>query len=75
MSYEIKKDVPMPDFTRGRAYKYPWAEMEIGDSIFLPSIETDRACSSYRNYARRMGNGVKFKRKQQGNEVGIWRVS
>lgn len=67
MTYEIEKDVPMPN-TRNRT-KYPWAEMEVGDSILC---ETVNARLSAYHYGHRYG--LKFSARIAGVGVRIWRV-
>jgi len=39
MTYEIDKDVPVPmkKRTSSRAYRFPFALMEVGDSFFVPN--------------------------------------
>lgn len=44
MMLEIQKNIPMP-FPRGR--KYPFAEMEIGDSFFTASRNVSARASRY----------------------------
>jgi hypothetical protein len=41
MSVSIDKGVPIPGAHRagGRQPKYPWREMEVGDSFFVPKPE------------------------------------
>ena len=42
LKIKIDKDVPLPDDTRSRS-NYPFADMEVGDSIFIPLEEGDNA--------------------------------
>ena len=35
MTIEIEKGIPMPDKVRTRNGKYPWVNMDVGDSFFL----------------------------------------
>ena len=40
--YKIQKDMPLPKITRsgsGRARKYPFADMEVGDGFFAPGVK------------------------------------
>ena len=40
MTIKVDKDVPVPAYTRvGRPSRYPWSEMEVGDSFFVPVSE------------------------------------
>jgi hypothetical protein len=49
MTFKIEKGHPMPEFKRGAPRKYPWAQMEVGDSFFVPGNKTQSmsavACS------------------------------
>ena len=42
LKIKIDKDVPLPDDTRSRSNS-PFADMEVGDSIFIPLEEGDNA--------------------------------
>lgn len=48
MSYEILKDIPMPGrrSVGGRESKYPFADMEVGDSFIVPVEEGRKASAS-----------------------------
>lgn len=70
MVIAVDKNVPMPDFPGRGGKKYPFAEMEVGDSFVLPpNVKSPYAAS---------GNGAvmlpgrKFKSKKMPN--GVWRV-
>jgi hypothetical protein len=39
---KIEKGIPLPPTTMGRARIYPFKEMEIGDSFFVPLNGRDR---------------------------------
>lgn len=69
MTVKIEKGVPMPHGRAGRATKYPWQEMNIGDS-FVGGVTA-------RSLITRMGKstGQKFTSRKIGeNEFRIWRV-
>ena len=81
----IDKGVPMPDAWRlGRreeyGHKYPWREMGVGDSFFVPKVEPQRLRTSGRNYAFRNGlDGWQFSvaSRTEGGQRGsrIWRTA
>lgn len=72
MSYEIEKGVPVPEQTgRGRSLKYPFPDMEIGDSILT---ETRSAFHAASNWASRQKNGWKFISKKVEGGFRIWRT-
>lgn len=48
--YKIDTDVPIPANARGRRSRYPWGEMKVGHSFFVPS--SDAKTQSLRNCAQ-----------------------
>ena len=71
--YEIEKNVEMPRLRAGKEPKYPFENMEVGDSFFveggnLPSIRSSAA------YARKRYNAGKFKSTEMDGGVRCWRV-
>ena len=69
----IVKNVPLPE-SRNSGSKYPFNEMEIGDSVFLlggshKCKETDAA----KKVGRR--HGKKFVIRNEGDGIRIWRVA
>jgi hypothetical protein len=73
---KIEKNVPIPSQVRRRATIYPFAEMEQGDSIFVPcksAREKSRATSAAAVYAK--NHGMKFKTRTVPGGVRIWLVS
>ena len=50
---KIQKDVPM-DFAKN---KYPFAEMEVGDSFFAKKSEVDKVRSAASHHSKRHGGG------------------
>lgn len=72
----IEKGVPITDGrgvgkSAGRPPKYPWAEMEVGDS-FKADVPPDVLRASASGYARR--NGGKFIVRVDGDGSRAWRV-
>ena len=74
MGINIEKNKPIPE--KGRRGKYPWPDMEIGDSFL--AISRHAAFGSLFNYNKNM----KAKRKKQigietkaeGNGCRVWRI-
>ena len=90
MSYEIQKNVPVPDRKHWRE-KYPFARMEVGDSFLVPiaegvnTEEIHRRLGAARSSTARavLRNGVpaiaKFigrKEEKDGKTIGVrvWRT-
>jgi len=73
---DIEKEVPAPDVTgrKGPPRKYPFADMEIGDSVF---VEGENSQGRAALAARAHGNfkQKKFAARTQEGGVRIWRVA
>ena len=71
MIYKIDKDIPVP----AGGNKYPFAIMEIGDSIFFPA-ETTKTINGPRAVASMHGKkyGKKFRTLLVDGGFRIWRV-
>jgi hypothetical protein len=40
--FKVEKGVPVPDAPRHTGTKYPWPDMQHGDSVLVPWTERDR---------------------------------
>lgn len=69
MKYKIEKKVPLPEATGGRKSKYPWSEMEVGDSIFF---QHDRARTAAIAWSKR--HNVEFTTRKEKKGYRIWRT-
>lgn len=71
---KIEKGVPIPDkVPTGRGRKYPWEEMEVGDSLFFDNkTEYEQARSASGAYAR--NHEVKFTSRMTLEGYRIWRI-
>lgn len=65
MSFKTQKDVPVPPAKT----KYPFSEMQVGDSIVVPNVNC--TCAAYA-YGRK--HKQKFRTRAQGDWYRIWRV-
>jgi hypothetical protein len=74
--FKIDKGIEIPGDTRGSRRKYPWKEMEVGDSFFVADAET-KSISSVATPAGRRWN-MKFRcssRVESGvRGVRVWRI-
>ncbi len=82
MTYEIRKNVPIPSRRGGPgAAKYPWRDMVVGDNfvvpipsgktkaVFIPGISSQAGAAG-----KRLGR--KFETRLIGEgEVGVWRTA
>jgi hypothetical protein len=69
MKMEIEKDVPLPS-RAGKGSKYPWPDMDVGDSIQVSADLYSRAVSSAGQYGRK----AKKKFTGRSRELRIWRI-
>jgi len=69
----IEKGIPIPKIKRGRPPKYPFAEMEVGDSFFVHKDDV----KNVRNCAARFEkiNGSYFVIASYKDSHMCWRVS
>jgi uncharacterized protein (DUF2249 family) len=65
----IEKNIPIPS-TRG---KYPWGEMEVGDSIFIEGAKTSSRISTL-THSYGLSNKKKFTVRKVDGGVRVWRI-
>lgn len=73
MTYEIEKGIPLPDKKpRGT---YPFRQMAIHDSVFIPGKEPKQAPTMLR-YVRKDGMDFVYERAEKNGESGLrfWRT-
>jgi hypothetical protein len=70
---KIEKGIPVTDQRRGNHRKYPWDEMEVGDSFFVPG-KSPNTISSSANYQSKT-RGWRFKVASLEGGVRVWRVA
>lgn len=71
MDYKIENNVAMPSPYRncGRAEKYPWSKLEVGQSFFAANIALMSGAS---HAGKRLGK--KFTTRKMDGGVRVWRV-
>lgn len=67
---QIEKDIPITDH-RGAEPKYPWPEMDVGDSFFA-EVHPSTLRPSARQYGQR--HGKVFRVRKEGAGSRAWRV-
>lgn len=76
MTIQIDKGIPVPPANMRRKFKYPWRDMDVGDSFFVPEELAASASRSGRFYGLR--HGKKFSRGAvtEGGVKGVrvWRI-
>jgi hypothetical protein len=71
---KIEKGIPIPPDMRGMTKgkrKYPFAEMEVGDSILLEQ----KKASGIGSYAQKCLPGAKFSTRKVEGGIRIWRLA
>lgn len=71
--FEIEKGVPAPSAPRNA--KYPFRNMEIGDSFFVPDDKASE--DALRSSASAFGkhNSIKLKVKRVEGGLRVWRIA
>lgn len=69
LAFPIEKGVPPP--TRLKYNRYPWKNMEIGDSFLIPLGQKNKLPGLYTS-AKNAGIVITVKRTPQGHRV--WRI-
>lgn len=74
---KIEKNVPIPNKRgSGRKAKYPFSEMQIGDSFFTDNILPRALYQAAKLWNKRSGKDYRWKAYKEG-EFGarIWRIN
>lgn len=72
--FKIDKDLPIPRRRNGR--RYPWREMAVGDSVFIPCENGETPEKT----VMRLGNSFvyarpfRFTRRREEGGVRVWRI-
>lgn len=70
---KVEKGIPIPEKIHDTYQKYPFNNMNVGDSITVDgSLAPSARCSAY-TYAKR--HGVSFVTRRDGARVRIWRAT
>lgn len=70
--FEIEKGIPVPTTRQGN-YKYPWDEMEVGDSFFIKGKVRAQIAPSIKRIE--VTRGVKFTAHQVEDGLRVWRIA
>ena len=70
--FKIEKNVPLP---RSRS-KYPWTEMEVGDSFFVPGRDGDAVIGCFGKQAKDWGWKFSARTRHEQGIFGVrvWRI-
>lgn len=65
----VEKSVPVPSGKK----RYPYKEMEVGDSFFVDSGKIQTVCNA--NYRASKRLGMTFMARKEGEGVRVWRTA
>ena len=69
--YTIEKNVPIPE-NRGRLSKYPFGEMELGDSFVVEKEKMNTIRTNCSTYGK--SHKKKFVVRKDGDKIRCWRI-
>jgi len=74
MTFDIEKGVPLPE--KNVRWKYPFDELEVGDSFFVANKDTTQLSALCKRAGSRLdARFVTAKATKQGKEgVRVWRM-
>lgn len=72
LGIQIDSDVPLPR-SRGTRSTYPWAELEVGESFFIPDKKLNSTSGSASYFE--IKTGFKYTRRSENGGVRVWRIS
>lgn len=70
----IERNIPIPPFVggRGRPAKYPLADMQVGDSFFMPAAIKNSVAGCATSHGKRYNK--KFTIRRDANGYRCWRL-
>jgi hypothetical protein len=74
MEYKIEKGIPRVS-KQGVPRKYPWREMDVGDSFFVGNRSIQHMSSCAGTAAKSIGGGVKFSTGKENGGTRVWRIA
>lgn len=70
---KIDTDIPLPKRLSRRPLKYPYDQMQVGNSIYV-TVSFNSIYQLAMGWAKREKNKRKFIAKQEGEGSRLWRV-
>lgn len=74
MTIKIDKGIPLPK--QVRTSKYPFADLGVGDSFFVPGVKAASLGNAAKHHAARTGHSYRSRTVTEDGVLGarIWRV-
>ena len=73
VKFTIDRGVPMPP-VRGNKIIYPFDDMEVGDSFFVPNVEHGDITPQIAYRRRTRGWARKFTTRKENGGIRVWRT-
>lgn len=70
MSIAIDRGIPLPEVRKFN--NYPYKEMKVGESFFVPAISVKLMCNN--NIRMNKSTGMKFTARKEKDGVRVWRI-
>ena len=76
-SFKIDSDVPAPKQRAGRPVKYPFSQLEVGQSFFAPHVSAAGVSAASRMFAKRNGGHFSTRTWIENGVEGarVWRIA
>jgi hypothetical protein len=74
MEFVIESGVPLPD--KHVRWKYPFDQLEVGQSFFVPNKDTTQMAAACKRAAKRLGVRFATAKAERGGQQGtrVWRM-
>jgi len=71
--FKVEKGIPFPDDRKTRNRRFPWKQLDVGDSFFVPEVTVKSICGSLA-YARKSTQYAFSCRAVEGG-IRVWRIA
>lgn len=73
IEFRIEKGIDLPKFSGDQSRRYPFPDMEVGDSFAIPPEQAIRIRTAANNWGKL--NGRKFSTRKHGGGYRVWRIA
>lgn len=75
LAYKIDQGIPIPERGRPGMIRWPFREMEVGESFYVGDYSRDSmryVCNAGRNYFRKMNPGLTVCARRESTGFRVW---
>jgi hypothetical protein len=72
--FKIEKNIPVPIKAKNIEAKYPFMEMEVGDSFFVPNMRKESLSTTICKWRKRRKIKFQFLTAKERNGVRVWKI-